>query len=204
MGQGWLCVVMVTVLVPCVSGVRGGRGRRPPKEDPLDKITPVKDLNLAKLSGKWFLISVASKCQYLRDNNFRVESTTVTLTAPSSPSSPLTVSTLRKLNLQCWDIRQQYLPTRTSGRFLLKGNGPANDIHIVIGETDYVSYAILYYQKRRNISMKLYGRAEKLPDDILDKFEQLAEKQGFGIDFVFSFPKYGFCLSADEKHTLNM
>ncbi|XP_036378315.1 complement component C8 gamma chain [Megalops cyprinoides] len=204
MGQGWLCVVMVTVLVPCVSGVRGGRGRRPPKEDPLDKITPVKDLNLAQLSGKWFLISVASRCQYLRDNNFRVESTTVTLTAPAYPSSPLTVSTLRKLNLQCWDIRQQYRPTRTSGRFLLRGNRPANDIHIVVGETDYISYVILYYQKQRNISMKLYGRAEKLPDDILDKFEQLAEKQGFSIDFVFPFPKYGFCLSADEKHTLNM
>ncbi|KAJ8403290.1 hypothetical protein AAFF_G00355070 [Aldrovandia affinis] len=201
----WLWVSMMMALRLCLSGVAGptrGRGHRPPKENPIDKITSVTDLKLAQMSGKWFLVSAASKCQYLLENNHRVESTTVALTAPSSPTSPLSVSTLRKLNLQCWEIRQEYLPTKTSGRFLLKGNKPTNDIDIIIGETDYNSYAILYYQKRGKISIKLYGRSERLQDHILDKFEQLAEKQKLGIDFVFPFPKYGFCQSADENHII--
>ncbi|KAG5850341.1 complement component C8 gamma chain isoform X1 [Anguilla rostrata] len=205
--MGQVCLwIMVTVLGLCVSeAVTAARshGRRPPKENPIDKIPAVVDLDLTKISGKWFLVSVASKCQYLLENNLRVESTTVTLTADTSPTSPLSVSTLRKLNMQCWEIRQEYLSTKTSGRFLLKSrNKMANDIDIIVGETDYNSYAILYYQKRGKISIKLYGRSERLQAHILDKFELLAEKQNLGIDFVFPFPKYGFCQFADEKHIL--
>ncbi|XP_064188817.1 complement component C8 gamma chain isoform X2 [Anguilla rostrata] len=159
--MGQVCLwIMVTVLGLCVSeAVTAARshGRRPPKENPIDKIPAVVDLDLTKISGKWFLVSVASKCQYLLENNLRVESTTVTLTADTSPTSPLSVSTLRKLNMQCWEIRQEYLSTKTSGRFLLKSrNKMANDIDIIVGETDYNSYAILYYQKRGKISIKLY------------------------------------------------
>ncbi|KAI1891240.1 hypothetical protein AGOR_G00141740 [Albula goreensis] len=202
MGRVWLWVCVVTALGLCLSGVDGSRKRRPPKENPIDKITPAANFNLPQMNGKWFLVSVASKCPYLLENNFRVESTIVTWTAPPSPGAPLAVSTLRKLNLQCWDIRQEYLPTKTNGRFQLKGNRPTNDIDIIVSETDYNSYAILYLHKRGKMTMKLYGRTERLPDDILDKFELLAEKQNFGIDFVFPFPKYGFCQSADETHTL--
>ncbi|KAJ8375421.1 hypothetical protein SKAU_G00060010 [Synaphobranchus kaupii] len=82
-----------------------------------------------------------------------------------------------------------------------QGDKPTNGIDISVGEIDYNSYAILYYQKRGKISMKLYGRSERLQDHIHDKFELLAEKQNLG-EFVFPFPKYGFCQSADEKHIL--
>lgn len=37
------------------------------------------------------------------------------------------------------------------------GSRPELNTEIVIGETDYSSYAILYYQKRGKITMKLYG-----------------------------------------------
>ncbi|KAJ8278174.1 hypothetical protein GJAV_G00084730 [Gymnothorax javanicus] len=206
MGRLWLCFCVVTAVGLCLSEVvtaaRGYR-RRPPQETPIDKIPAVANLDLSKMSGKWFLVSVASKCPYLLENNMRVEATTVTLTVhPTLPSS-LSVSTLRKLNFQCWEIRQEYLATKTRGRFLLKSRNKMNsDIDIVIGETDYESYAILYYQKRGKISIKLYGRSERLEDRILDKFELLAEKQNLGIDLVFPFPKYGYCQSSDEKHIL--
>ncbi|KAL4624714.1 complement component C8 gamma chain [Arapaima gigas] len=189
----WLFVTVLTVLGLLLEpmGATRGRGRRrnPPKERPIDKIHAVQNLNMDQLKGKWFLISVASKCQYLRENNFRVESTTMTLTPPTSPNSPLIVDTLRKLNQQCWNIKQEYELTNTSGRFVLKGH--SKDIDIVLAETDYNSYAILYYQKGDQITMKLYGGSTKLPDSIMDKFEQLAEKQNINIDHVYPFPKYG-------------
>ncbi|XP_061093514.1 complement component C8 gamma chain [Conger conger] len=194
MGRVWLWVCMAMALGLCLSEA----------ENPIDKIPAVLDIDLPKMNGKWFLVSVASKCQYLRENNLRLEGTTIILTVDPSPTSPLSVSTLRKLNMQCWEIRQKYLSTKTSGRFLLKSRNKKNDIDVVIGETDYNSYSILYYQKRGKISIKLYGRSERLEDHILDKFEQLAEKQNLGIDFVFPFPKYGFCQSADEKHVLSL
>lgn len=38
-----------------------------------------------------------------------------------------------------------------------QGARPELNTEIVIGETDYDSYAIMYYQKRGKITMKLYG-----------------------------------------------
>lgn len=37
------------------------------------------------------------------------------------------------------------------------GARPELNTEIVIGETDYNSYAIIYYQKQGKITMKLYG-----------------------------------------------
>lgn len=37
------------------------------------------------------------------------------------------------------------------------GARPELNTEIVIGETDYDSYAIMYYQKKGKITMKLYG-----------------------------------------------
>ncbi|XP_018616577.1 complement component C8 gamma chain [Scleropages formosus] len=202
----WLYVsvtILLGFLLEPVGAAKGQRrGRRPPKQQPIDKIPAVQNLNLEQLNGKWFLISVASKCQYLQENNFRVESTTMTLSSPSSRTSPLLVDTLRKLNQQCLNIRQEYQQTGSSGRFVLKGH--STDINIVVAETDYNSYAILYYQKQDQITMKLYGRSTQLPDSIMDKFEQLAEKQNIKIDNVYPFPKYGFCMTADKQLQLGL
>lgn len=41
--------------------------------------------------------------------------------------------------------------------WLPPGARPELNTEIVIGETDYESYAIMYYQKRGKITMKLYG-----------------------------------------------
>lgn len=40
----------------------------------------------------------------------------------------------------------------------IPGSPPEQNIEIVIGDTDYNSYAIMYYQKQGKITMKLYGR----------------------------------------------
>ena len=37
------------------------------------------------------------------------------------------------------------------------GANPEMNIDIVIGETDYSSYAIMYYQKQGKVTVKLYG-----------------------------------------------
>ncbi|MBN3304205.1 complement component C8 gamma chain [Amia ocellicauda] len=202
---GWVSMCLVAVLGTCVlrTGAAARPGQDKQKDNPIDKIAAQDNLQLPQMAGKWYLLGVASECNYLRENNFKLEGTTITLTAPSSPKAPLSVSTLRKLDLQCWDIRQEYQTMKTTGRFLLKGRGASNNIDIVIGETDYRSYAILYYQKRRKISVKLYGRSTEIPEDIIDKFEQSALNQKITNDFIYYFPKYGFCESADEFHILH-
>uniref|UniRef100_A0A8C3PA27 Lipocalin/cytosolic fatty-acid binding domain-containing protein n=1 Tax=Chrysemys picta bellii TaxID=8478 RepID=A0A8C3PA27_CHRPI len=78
-----------------------------------------------------------------------------------------------------------------------------SNVDVVVGETDYSSYAILYYQKLRKISIKLYGRSVRVSDAIVGKFEQRITEMNMSEDFTYYFPTYGFCESADQFHLLD-
>ncbi|NXP62169.1 CO8G protein, partial [Chloropsis cyanopogon] len=154
-----------------------------------------------QLSGKWFLVSMASRCSYLGEHSHQLEATTVTVTILDVQT--LAISTFRKLDNMCWEIRQHYLPTQAPGRFLLKGEGDCSKVDVVLGEADPSSFIILYYQKGHSISVKLYGRTSLLGDAIVDKFEQRVRAVGLSEDVTYYFPTYGFCDSADEFHILD-
>ncbi|XP_054076141.1 complement component C8 gamma chain [Rissa tridactyla] len=183
-------------------GQSPGRQRRPPPaQSPLEKVAAQEELSLPQLAGRWFLVGVASRCSYLAEHSHQLEATTVTVTILEGQS--LAISTFRKLDGMCWEIRQRYLPTQARGRFLLKGRGYGSKVDVVVGETDYSTYAILYYQKGRSISVKLYGRTSRVSDAVAEKFEQRVRAVGLNEDVTYYFPQYGFCDSADEFHILD-
>ncbi|XP_014111839.1 PREDICTED: complement component C8 gamma chain isoform X2 [Pseudopodoces humilis] len=95
------------------------RRRPPPPQSALEKVVAQEGLSLHQLSGKWFLVSMASQCSYLLEHSHQLEATTVTITILDGQS--LAISTFRKLDKMCWEIRQHYLPAQAPGHFLLKG-----------------------------------------------------------------------------------
>ncbi|NXA24878.1 CO8G protein, partial [Ibidorhyncha struthersii] len=177
------------------------RRRPPPPQSPLDKVVAQEELSLPQLAGRWFLVGMASRCSYLAEHSHRLEATAVTVTVLDGQI--LAVSTFRKLDGMCWEIRQRYLPAQAHRRFLLKGRGYGSKVDVVVGETDHSTYAILYYQKGQTISVKLYGRTSRVSDAIADKFEQRVRAIGLSEDVTYYFPPYGFCDSADEFHILD-
>ncbi|XP_056290070.1 complement component C8 gamma chain [Pseudoliparis swirei] len=211
----WRCVLPVVMLMfVCLWGsaeaVGGARSRprlqrRPPKKpkvDPVDLIPAAQNIDIQQMTGTWYLLNTASKCSYLINHGTKVEPTVVTLTL--SPEQTLSVSTKTRRNHQCWEILQVYNLTPTPGKLKLKGARPELDTEIVIGEVVYDSYAIMYYQKRGQITMKLYGRSvDNLSEPMLTKFEQLAEKQGLGLAYLFPFPTYSHCGKVDQNHVIN-
>ncbi|NWW89103.1 CO8G protein, partial [Rhynochetos jubatus] len=173
----------------------------PPRRSQLEKVAAQEELSLPQLAGRWFLVGMASRCSYLMEHSHSLEATAVTVTVLDGQS--LAISTFRKLDGMCWEIRQHYLPARAHGHFLLKGHGYGSKVDVVVGETDHHSYAILYFQKGRSISVKLYGRTSRVSDAVADKFEQRARAVGLSEDVTYYFPTYGFCDSADEFHILD-
>ena len=128
----------------------------------------------------------------------------MTLTRPSASDQTLSVSTKTRHDHQCWEILQVYNLSPTAGRLTLQGARPELNTEIVIGETDYDSYAIMYYQKKGKITMKLYGRSvDNLSEPMLTKFEQLAEKQNLERAYHFPFPNYSHCGAVDQDHIIN-
>lgn len=62
------------------------------------------------------------------------------------------------------------------------GTRPEQNTEIVIGETDYNSYAVIYYQKRGKMTVKLYGGASHtcIPINTLEQ-----QQQCFSFDSMF-------------------
>ncbi|RVE58893.1 hypothetical protein OJAV_G00198820 [Oryzias javanicus] len=180
--------------------------RRPkkPKANPVDENPPAPNVDIQQMTGRWYLLIASSKCPYLLKHGTKVEPTVMTLTRSSASDQILSVSTKTRHNHQCWEIKQEYHLSPVGGRLTLKGARPELNTEIVIGETDYTSYAVIYYHKLGQVTVKLYSRSvETLSEPMLTKFEQLSEKQGFGLAYHFSFPDYSHCGEVDQDHVIN-
>ncbi|XP_066435813.1 complement component C8 gamma chain [Eleutherodactylus coqui] len=193
-----LLIILILGAPPYTCGQRNTK--------PSDKMQGLATFKLQQFSGKWHLLSVASECNYLKTNNHRLEATMI----QASPSKnargeeTMAVSTFQKLDGICWEIKHSYVPIRSAkGRFTLKAQGYAGSVDMVVGDTDYQNYAILYYQRRNKITLKLYGRKTSVSDEIYRKFDDLTVKQGIDLQYIYPFPSYGFCESADQFHILN-
>ncbi|XP_074478231.1 complement component C8 gamma chain [Sebastes fasciatus] len=210
------CMLAVAVLMClCLWGSTEAAGgarsrprpqRRPPKKpkvEPIDLTPAAQNIDIQQMTGTWYLLNTASKCSYLINHGTKVEPTVMTLTRSTASDQTLSVSTKTRHNHQCWEILQVYHLTPTPGKLTLKGANPELNTEIAIGEMDN-NYAIMYYQKRGKITMKLYGRSvDDLPEPMLTKFEQLAETQGLGLAYLFPFPTYSHCGAVDQDHVIN-
>ncbi|KAK5850194.1 hypothetical protein PBY51_014463 [Eleginops maclovinus] len=217
MAGAWRCMLAAVALM-CVcfwesteavgAAVSRPRPQRPrpkkPKVDPIDLAPAAQNIDIQQMTGTWYLLNMASKCSYLINHGTKVEPTVMTLTRSPDSDQTLSVSTKTRHNHQCWEILQRYHVSPATGKLTLKGARSELDTEIVIGETDYNSYAIMYFQKRGQISIKLYSRSvDNLSEPLLSKFEQLAEKQKFGLAYLFPFPTYSHCGAVDQDHVIN-
>uniref|UniRef100_A0A8C2QCX5 Complement component 8, gamma polypeptide n=1 Tax=Cricetulus griseus TaxID=10029 RepID=A0A8C2QCX5_CRIGR len=149
-------------------------------------------------AGTWRLVAVGSPCRFLQEQGHRAEATTLHA-APQGAA--MAVSTFRKLDGICWQVRHLFGDTGVPGRFLLQG--ARVPVRVVVAETDYQNFAILYLEKARKLSVKLYVRSLPVSDSALDVFEQRVREANLTEHQIFFFPKYGFCETADQFHILN-
>ncbi|XP_036117732.1 complement component C8 gamma chain [Molossus molossus] len=191
--------LLLTLVV--AAGSLGLRARRPPKhQSPISTIQPKAGFDAQQFAGTWFLVAVASPCRFLQEQGHRAEATTLKV-APQG--ADMAVSTFQKLDGICWQVQQLYGHTQVPGRFLLQARGARRDVHVVVGETDYQSFAVLYLERARRLTVKLYARSLPVNDLVVSKFEQRVLEANMTEDHTLYFPKYGFCEAADQFHRLD-
>lgn len=190
-------VLFFTLLLTAIS--LGQRARKPSRApSPISTIQAQANFNVEQFAGTWLLVAVGSACRFLQEQGHRAEATTLHTTPQGAA---MAVSTFRKLDGICWQIRQRFGDTGVPGRFLLQGaRGP---VPVVVAETDYQNFAVLYLEQARRLSVKLYVRSLPVSDSALNVFEQRVRGANLTEHQIFYFPKYGFCETADQFHTLN-
>uniref|UniRef100_A0A8C6E5K8 Complement C8 gamma chain n=1 Tax=Moschus moschiferus TaxID=68415 RepID=A0A8C6E5K8_MOSMO len=180
---------LLTLLL--ASSSLGQRARRPPRPaSPISTIQPKANFDTQQFAGTWLLVAVASPCRYLQEQGHRAEATTLHV-APQG--SAMAVSTFRKLDGICWAVRQLYGDTGRPGRFLLQARGARGPVDMVVGDTDYRGFAVLYLERARQLSVKLYVRSLPVSDSFLSVFEQRVQEANLTEDHTLFFPKYGEC-----------
>ncbi|XP_007459071.1 PREDICTED: complement component C8 gamma chain [Lipotes vexillifer] len=182
-------------------GSLGQRAQRPPRPpSPISAIQPKANFDAQRFSGTWFLVAVASVCRSLQEQGHQAEATTLHVTPQGAA---MAVSTFRKLDGICWQVQQLYGDTGLPGRFLLQARGARGAVDVVVGETDYRGFAILYLERARRLSVKLYTRSLPVSESFLSVFEQRVQGANLTEDHTLFFPKYGFCEAADQFHILD-
>nr|XP_019612291.1 PREDICTED: complement component C8 gamma chain isoform X3 [Rhinolophus sinicus]XP_019612292.1 PREDICTED: complement component C8 gamma chain isoform X3 [Rhinolophus sinicus] len=190
---------LLTLLL--AAGSLGRRARGPPQLlSPINTIQPKANFDAQQFAGTWLLVAVASSCRSLQEQGQRPEATTLRV-APQGTA--MAVNTIRKLDGICWQVQQLYRGTQVPGRFVLQARGARGPVDVVIGETDYQGFAILYLERARRLSVKLYARSLPVSDLVLSTFEQSVQRANFTEDHIYFFPKYGFCEAADQFHILD-
>ncbi|XP_005606008.2 complement component C8 gamma chain isoform X11 [Equus caballus] len=195
--------VLLTLLLAAAS--LGQRAQRPPRPlSPISTIQPKANFDAQQFAGTWLLVAVASSCRFLQEQGHRAEATALHL-APQGTA--MIASTFQKLDGICWQVRQLYRDMGGPGRFQLQARGARGAIDVVVGETDYRSFAILYLERARRLSVKLYStstsRSLPVSDTALSVFEQRVQGANLTEDHILFFPKYGFCEAADQFHVLD-
>ncbi|XP_012510233.1 PREDICTED: complement component C8 gamma chain isoform X2 [Propithecus coquereli] len=152
-------VLLVALLL--AAGSLGRGARRPPRPPSLlSTIQPKAGFDAQKFAGTWLLVALGSACRVLQEQSHRAEATTLHV-APQGTA--MAVSTFRKLDGICWQVRQLYRDTGVPGRFLLQARGARGAVHVVVAETDYQDFAILYLERAGRLSVKLYGHPLPAP-----------------------------------------
>lgn len=187
-------------LLPAI-GSLDYRAQRPPRPlSHFSTIQPKAGFDAQQFAGTWLLVAVASSCRFLQEQGHQAEATALQV-APQGAA--MRVSTFRKLDGICWQVQQLYRHTRVPGHFLLQAQGAHGKVDVVVGETDYRNFAILYLQRAQQLSVKLYVRSLPASDAALSAFEQRVQRADLTEDHILFFPNYGFCEAADQFHILD-
>nr|XP_026251269.1 complement component C8 gamma chain isoform X1 [Urocitellus parryii] len=190
--------LLLTLLLVANSLAQRVRPPRPPTL--ISSIQPKARFNAQQFSGTWLLVGVGSACRFLQEQGHQAEATTLHVTPQGAA---MVINTSRKLDGICWQVRQLYRDTEVPGRFLLQAQGARAPVHMVVAATDYQGFAILYLERARQLSVKLYARSLPVSDSVLSVFEQQVKSANLTEDQILYFPKYGFCKAADQFHILD-
>ncbi|XP_047462498.1 palmitoyltransferase ZDHHC23-A-like [Mugil cephalus] len=161
----------------------------------------VEFLNMANVSmtGKWYVIGFATNAQWFVTRKATMKMGTTTFTPTLTEDLEMSYAAVNS-DGSCWRMNNLAKKTDTPGRFTYISErwGNVNDMSVV--SVTYDEYALIHTIKTKSgeqtIVNKLYGRAQDLSAEVMEKFRQFSVETGVLPENIVFLPKNAECPAA--------
>ncbi|KAK2886379.1 hypothetical protein Q8A73_020325 [Channa argus] len=163
------------------------------------EVTPVKDFNLEKMAGKWFVVGFATNAKWFVDQKADMKVGTAVLVATADGDLDLSYAYLKE-NDTCWKLHQLANKTETPGRFIFYSNVWKNDNDLRVANVVYDDYALIVTNKTADagsyIVHELFSRTQETSVALQQNFTQVSLDNGILPENIAILPKSNECPEA--------
>ncbi|XP_028318524.1 neutrophil gelatinase-associated lipocalin [Gouania willdenowi] len=150
-------------------------------------VKPQKDFNLQRFTGRWYRVGLAYDSPSFAPFRDKVRVSQGLIAALANGN----------VNLTMWDATPagcvmklyQYVKTTIAGQFTYFSTRHNRVKDVTVVETDYTTYAIVLKHKvfhREYTQVALYGRSQRVPNHVIQKFKAFALSRGFPRDSILT------------------
>ncbi|KAK2859365.1 hypothetical protein Q5P01_003985 [Channa striata] len=163
------------------------------------EVTPVKDFNLEKMTGKWFVVGFATNAQWFVDHKAEMKMGTAVLVATADGDLDLSNANLKD-DGTCWKVNHLANKTETPGRFIYYSHVWKNDNELIVADVVYDDYATVTTNKTSDegfyIVNELYSRTQEASAALQQNFTQFSVDNGILPENIVFPPKNNECPEA--------
>ncbi|KAF7668126.1 hypothetical protein LDENG_00031100 [Lucifuga dentata] len=162
-------------------------------------IQPVKDFNLEKMTGKWYLVGLATNAEWFVNEKATNKMGTVMMEQTAEGNLNMSHANLKD-NGTCWRMNNLANKTDTPGRFTFYNQVWNDDNDIRFVDVVYDDYALVYIIKTTNgvseVLNKLYRRSSEVSAALKEMFTEFSLKNGVLADNIVFPPPNAECPEA--------
>ncbi|XP_029024891.1 prostaglandin D2 synthase a [Betta splendens] len=157
-------------------------------------VKPQRDFNLQRFAGKWYRVGIAYDSPRFAPFRDHVKISMGTVAALANGNANLTMWDATPIG--CLKKLYQYEKTNISGQFTYFSTTHNMVKDITVVETNYTDYAVVLKHKvfnREYTQVALYGRTQKLRNDVVQKFKAFALSWGLSRESILTPPPAENC-----------
>ncbi|KAM7393037.1 hypothetical protein PAMA_007926 [Pampus argenteus] len=157
-------------------------------------VKPQRDFNLQRFAGKWYRVGLAYDSPGFVPYRDKIKASMGIITPQANGN----------VNLTMWDVTPAgcqsklyyYEKTTVPGQFTYFSTRHNMVKDITVVDTNYSEYAVVLKHKvfnREYTQVALYGRAQRVKIDVIQKFKAFALSQGFPRESILTPPPAENC-----------
>ncbi|CAB1424772.1 unnamed protein product [Pleuronectes platessa] len=160
------------------------------------QVVPVKDFNLEKMTGKWFIVGFATNAPWFVNHKAGMKVGTAIFAPTTEGDLDLSYANLNA-DGSCWRMTHLAHKTETPGRFTFHSQVWNNENDMRIVEVQYEEYALVHTIKTKEgvseVLNKLYSRTQVASASQRERFTKFSEETGILTDNIVILPENAEC-----------